>query len=110
MAVERFDDGLFEIGAPHGLPRQALEQHLALVEETGRAIAALESEVLDERFLQNRKLAVLRMALHRADRFAIEARRRHDAGRARVARPIGIINDHGAAQALRDAAAELGAR
>ncbi len=49
------------------------------------------------------------MAFDRADRLAIEARRRNDAGRAGVARPIRIIDDHRATQALRGAAAELGA-
>ena len=40
---------------------------------------------------------------------AVEARRRDDAGRAGVARAVGVVDDHRAAQALRGAAAELGA-
>jgi hypothetical protein len=63
----------------------------------------------DERLLQNRKLAVLRVAFHRADRLAIEARRRNDAGWDRVAGPAGIIDNYRTAQALRGAAAVLGA-
>ena len=58
--------------------------------------------------LQNGGLAVLGKAFHRADRLAVEAQRRKDAGGAGVARPVGIIDDDRAAQALRGAAAELG--
>src|SRR3981189_2877989 len=65
--------------------------------------------MLDESLLQSRKLAVLGMAFDGADRLAVEARRRNDAGRGGVARPVGTIDDHRATQALRDAAAELGA-
>ena len=65
--------------------------------------------MLDEGLLQHGKLAVLGVAFDRADGFAVETRRRNDAGRAGVARPVGIIDDHRAAQALRGAAAELGA-
>ena len=75
----------------------------------GGAIAALEGEVLDKGLLQGGKLAVLGMAFDGADRLAVEACRRDDAGRAGVARPVGIIDDDRAAQALRGAAAELGA-
>src|SRR5450830_637851 len=109
MAVERIDNGFLEIGTRYRLLCQTLKQNLALVEETGGTIAALESEVVDESFLKNRKFAVLRMAFDRADSFAVEARRRNDAGRAGVARPVGIIDNHRATQALRSAAAELGA-
>src|SRR5580704_9632520 len=49
------------------------------------------------------------MAFDGADRFAVEARRRHDAGRARMTRAVRIIDDHRAAQTLRRAAAEFGA-
>ena len=73
------------------------------------AIAALEREVLDERLLQRGQFAVLGVALDGADRLAVKAHRRHDAGRAGVAGAVGIIDDDRAAQALRGAAAELGA-
>ena len=109
VSVERFHDRLLEIGAHDRRSRQALEQDLALVEEARGAIAALEGEVGDEGLLQGRKLAALRMAFDSADRLAVEACRRHDAGRARVTRPVGIIDNDRAAQALRSAAAEFGA-
>ena len=109
MAVQRLGDGLLEIGAGDRRPRQALEKDLALVEKAGRAIAALEGEMLDESLLQGRELAVLRMAFDGANRFAVEACGRDDAGRARMARSVGIIDDDRATQALRGAAAELGA-
>ena len=48
VAVERLGDGLLEIGARHTLLRQALEQNLALVQEAGGAIAALERKMGDE--------------------------------------------------------------
>src|SRR5438093_13019672 len=64
--------------------------------------------MLNERFLQNRELAVLGKAFHRADRLAVEAHRRNDAGGAGVAGPVRIIDDDRAAKALRGAAAELG--
>ena len=73
----------------------------------GRAIAALEREMLDEGLLQRGQFAVLGVALDRADGLAVEAHRRDDAGRAGVAGPVGIVDDHRAAQALRGAAAEF---
>ena len=97
----------FEIVPRHRRSRKALQQDLTFVQESGGAIAALEREVLDEGLLQDRELAVLGVAFHRADGFAVEAHRRHDAGRAGVARAVGVIDDHRAAQALRGAAAEL---
>src|SRR5450830_1720133 len=109
MAVERIDNGFLEIGTRYRLLCQTLKQNLSLVQEAGGAIAALESKMVDESFLQNRKFGVLRMAFDRADSFAVEARRRNNAGRAGVARPVGIIDNHRASQALRSAAAELGA-
>src|ERR1700741_1662963 len=109
MAVERVGDGLLEVCPRHRLLRQTLEQNLALIDEAGGTVAALESEVLDERLLQRRKLAILRMAFHGANRLAVEAHRRDDAGRAGVAGAVGIIDDDRATQALRHAAAELGA-
>src|SRR5215207_8652206 len=107
MAVERLGDGLFEFGPRHLLLGQPFEQHLALVEKPGRAIAALERKVLDEALLQRRQLAALGVPLDRADRFAVEADRRRDAGRVGVAGPVGVVDDHRAAQALRRAATEL---
>src|SRR5262249_40921678 len=79
------------------------------VDEARGTVAALEREVFDEGLLQNRELAVLGVSLYRADRFAVEARRRDDAGRAGVARALGIVADHRTAEALGDAATELGA-
>src|SRR6478609_7965848 len=49
------------------------------------------------------------MAFDCADCLAAEARCRNDTGWAGVACPVGIIDDHCAAQALRGAAGELGA-
>src|SRR5262249_5497451 len=100
---------LLEIGTRHRILRQAFQQHLAFVEKAGRTVSALERKMLDEGLLQDGKLAVLRVAFDRADRFAVEARRRNDAGRDGVTRPVGIVDDHRAAQALRGPAAELGA-
>src|SRR6476661_3061542 len=109
VAIERLGNRSFEIGARHRLLRETLQQDLALVQEAGGAIAALERKMLDECLLQSGELAVLRMALDRADCLAVETRRRHDAGRGGVARPVGSINDHRATQTLRRAAPELGA-
>src|SRR5262252_835894 len=109
MAVERLGNGLFKVCARHAFFCQPLEQYLALVEKARGAIAALKREVLDEGFLQDGKFAVLGVAFHRADRFAVKAHRRDDAGRAGVTRAVRIIDDHRAAQALRRAAAEFGA-
>ena len=53
MAIERLGDRLLEIGARHRLLREALEQYLALVDEAGGTVTALEREVLDEGLLQN---------------------------------------------------------
>jgi hypothetical protein len=44
-----------------------LKQDLALVEESGGAIAALEGEMVDEGLLQGGKLAVFRMTFDGAD-------------------------------------------
>jgi hypothetical protein len=68
----------------------------------------LEGELGDKGLLQSRQLAVLRMTFDGAYRLAVEAYGRHDAGWARVARPVGTIDDDRAAQALRGAAAEFG--
>src|SRR5271168_440315 len=109
VTVEHPGYGLLEIRAGDRCLRQSLEQDLALVEKTRGAIAALEGELGDKSLLQSRQLAVLRMAFDRADRLAVEACGRHDAGWARVARPVGTIDDDRAAHALRGAAAEFGA-
>src|SRR5262245_30524105 len=109
MTVEGLRNGLLKIGPRNLLLCQTLEQNLALVEESGRTVAALERKVLDECLLQRRKLAILGVAFHRADRLAVEARRRSDAGGSGVAGAVGIIDDDRAAQALRGATAELGA-
>src|ERR1700723_1032509 len=60
MTVERLADRGVELGACHRRLCQALQQHLALVHKSGRAIAALKREMFDERLLQQRELAVLR--------------------------------------------------
>jgi hypothetical protein len=75
MAVERFGDGLFKRSARDAFSRQPLEQHLTLVEKARSAVAALEGEVSDESFLQDREFAVLSVAFDGADRFAVKARR-----------------------------------
>ena len=62
VAIKRLGDGLLEIGTQHAFLRQPFEQHLSFVEKARGAIAALESKVLDEGFLQNGELAVLGMA------------------------------------------------
>src|SRR5271165_4128445 len=109
MPVECFSNRLLKIGPRHGFLCQTLKQNLALVDEAGRTVAALEGEVLDKRLLQRRKFAFLGVAFHSADRLAVEVDGRDDAGRAGVAVTIGIIDDDRAAQALRGAATELGA-
>src|SRR5262245_8276603 len=109
MTVERLGDGFLEVGSRDRLLRQTLEQNLALAQESGRTVAELERKMLDEGLLQNGQLAVLRMALDRTDGLAVEVHRRNHTSRHGMARPVGIIHDHRAAQALRDAAAELGA-
>src|SRR6267142_7061511 len=63
VAIEGLGNRFFEIGARHRLLRQTLQQDLALVQEAGGAIAALERKMLDECLLQSGELAVLRMAL-----------------------------------------------
>src|SRR5580704_2952978 len=109
VTVQRLGNRLLEIGPGDRRLRQALEKDLALVEEARRAIAALEGEIINKSLLQRSELTVLRMAFDGANRFAVEACGRDDAGRARIARPVGIIDDNRATQALRSAAAELGA-
>jgi hypothetical protein len=97
MTIERFGNRFLKIGARDRPLRQTFEQDLALVEETGRAVAALESEVLDESLLQRGKLAILGMALHRADRLTVKICRRNDTGWTGVTGAVGIIDDHRAA-------------
>ena len=63
--------------------------------------------MLDEGSLQNGELAVLGMALNSADRFAIKAHCRDNAGRACIAGAVRIIDNYCAAQTLRCAAAEF---
>src|SRR5215211_2903436 len=65
--------------------------------------------MLDEGLLQDGELAIPCMTFDGADGLAVEACRRNNAGRAGVTCPIGIIDDDSATQALRCAAAELGA-
>src|SRR5688572_27759349 len=109
MAVECFRDGGLEIDARHRLPDKPLQKDLALVEEAGGAIAALEREVLDEGLLQGRELVAPGVTFDGADRLAVEICRRDHARRAGGAGPVGVVDDDGAAQALGGAAAELGA-
>src|SRR5262245_46102537 len=103
MTVEGLRVALREIDPRARLLHQAFKQNLSLVHEPGRAVAALKGKVFDERFLQRGKLAILGMAFHRSDRLAVEVYCRNDAGRAGVARPVGIIDDDRATQTLRDA-------
>src|SRR5258705_13291856 len=110
MAVERLSDGFLKLGTCHRLFRQTLKQNLALVQKARGAVAALESEVIDESLLQHREFAVFRVAFDGADRLAVEAHCRNDAGRAGVAGAVGVIDDDRTAQGLRGAASELCAR
>ena len=91
MAVERFGNRFLKIGARYRLLCQTFEQNLALVEEAGRTVAALKGEMLDERFLQSGKFAILGMALHRADRLAVKICRRNDTGWAGVTGVITLL-------------------
>src|SRR5215475_5555970 len=75
MPVERLSNGLLKIRSRHRLLRQTFQQNLPLVQKAGGAISTLKREMLDESFLQKRKLAVLRMAFDRADGLAVEVRR-----------------------------------
>src|SRR5215510_990821 len=108
VSVECLGNGLLEFGPRHRIALQTLEQHLAFVQKARGTVAALEGKVRDKRLLQRRQFAVLGKAFNRADRLAVEAHRRNDAGGPGVARAVGIIDDDRAAQALRGAAAELG--
>src|SRR6267142_3886705 len=108
VPVEGFRDGFLQLGAWHRFLCKTLQQDLALIQEAGGAISTLECEVLDEGFLQDGELAILRVTFDGADCLAVKAYRRYDAGRASVACAIGIIDDDSAAQALRYATAELG--
>ena len=67
VAVQRLGNRLLEIGPADRRLRQALEKDLALVEEARRAIAALESEIINESLLQRSELTVLRMAFDGAN-------------------------------------------
>src|SRR5258708_7069086 len=98
VSVERLSNGLFEFSPRHRRFGEALQQHLALVQEAGRAIAALEREVLDECPLQRCELAILRMPFDGANGLAIKTHRRHDAGRAGETRSVCIVDDNSAAQ------------
>src|SRR5947209_1665064 len=109
MSVERIRDGLLQCLARHRRARQTFQQHLALVEEAGGAVTALEGEMVDEGLLQHRELAVPSVPLDGADRLAVKIHGGRDAGRGGGAGAVGRIDDDGAAQALRGAAAELGA-
>src|SRR5262245_12887057 len=53
MTVKRLSNGLLKVRPRHRLLRQTLEQNLALVQESGRTVAALERKMLDEGLLQN---------------------------------------------------------
>ena len=53
--------------------------------------------MLDKGFLQHGQLAVLGVSLDGADLLAMEARRRHDAGRVGVTGPVRQIDDDHAA-------------
>src|SRR5450432_1423983 len=109
VAVERVSDGGLQFRALDRLFRQTFQQYLGLVQEARGAVAALEREMFDEGFLKRGKLAISGVAFDGSDRLAVEARRRHDTGRAGVAGAVRIIDDHRTAQALRGAAAEFGA-
>src|SRR4051812_50222102 len=110
MTVERIRDGLLQRLARDRCPRQALQQDLALIEEAGGAIAALKGEMRDERLLQGRELAVPRVPLDGADRFAVEIHGGRDAGRAGGAGAVRGAGDESATGALRGAPARLGGR
>lgn len=73
MPVKRLGDPLFKARARHRRPGQLLEQHLPFIEKTGGTVTALEREMPDEGLLQRRQLAVLGVALDRADGLAVEA-------------------------------------
>src|SRR5262249_57778989 len=94
MPVERLSNGLLEIRSRHRLLRQTFQQNLSLVQKAGGAISTLKREMLDESFLQNRKLAVLRMAFDRTDGLAVEVHRRNHTGRHSMARPLRTIHHH----------------
>ena len=53
VTVQRFGDGLLEIGSGRALLRQPFEQHLSFVEKARGAVAALKGEVLNEGLLQD---------------------------------------------------------
>ena len=65
MPVERLGNRLLEVRSGHRFFRQAFQQDLPLVEETGGAVPALKGKMLDERFLQSGQGTILRMAFDR---------------------------------------------
>jgi hypothetical protein len=93
VAVERLGDGLLEIGACDWRLRQSLEQDLALVEETAGAITALEGEVGEAMKAFCKMVSSPSLAWPSTVRIDLLSKLagRPDAGRARVARPVGIV-------------------
>src|SRR5271156_4037412 len=81
VTVERLGNGRLEIVARDRLFCQTVEQHLPLVQKTGRAIAALERKVFDKALLQSRDNTIFCVPLDRADGFAVEVDRSDDASR-----------------------------
>jgi len=93
VSVERLSNRLFERGTRHRFFRQTLQQDLGFVQEAGRAVATLEREIVNEGLLKRGELAILRVPLDGADRLAVATGRRDDAGRARIAGAVRVIDD-----------------
>ena len=109
MAIHRLENAGLHLGLRHRRAREALDQHLRLVDEARRAVAALEGEMVEKGGLHRRQLAVLRNALDGANALAGEEVGAGDAGVHRARRPVRMVEDDDAGAARADAAAELGA-
>src|SRR5262245_54323024 len=109
MAVHRRQDARLDLGLRRRRAGKALEEHLRLVDEARRAVAALEREVVEEGGLHRRELAVAAGALDGADRFVGKKINRGDAAMDRARGAVRMVDDDDAGAAGADAAAELGA-
>jgi hypothetical protein len=99
VIVERRGDRLFEPARLDRLPRQFLDQDRGRIDETRRAVAALEAEVLEKRLLNRRKrddrsvLVALCTAFHGANRLAVEEVRGGDARAHFLARSVRLVEN-----------------
>src|SRR4030095_15044589 len=72
MPVHCRENARLDLGLRHRRARKALEEHLRLVDEARRAVAALEGEMVEEGGLHRRQLALPGDALDGANGFVGE--------------------------------------